>query len=1360
MFRYRPLTLALLAALAHGGAQAEGSDAQRLLIEQGHFWQAQDKPKRAGEVWQKLLLIDAAQPDALYGLGFIAVKDGDLASAAGYLQRLQAIQPLPRQALLLEQDIRLADPANQKLLDEARLLVESDQRAEAAEVYRRALGGKPAQGQIGLEFYNNLGYVDAHWAEARSGMERIHREYPDDPYAALFLAKHLARNQGAREEGIRALAKLAEREDIGGDADESLRLALTWIGPPNKAQQPLFEQFLKTHPDDEEIRALLVKGRTQPASGAAAWRRDPQLDRGLKALEKGELQVAERELSAYLEKHPKDPDALGGLGILRQRQERFEDAELLLTRAVKGGGGRAWQSALDDVRYWSLLQRARDNIANARNADARQQLEQARRLKPKDAEAVLSLAELQAQQGELAAAEAGYRQALQLGQQQARALRGLVQVLGGQGKADEALRELDKLPKAEREKIGSLSQLRAEQALQRARAAEQRGDSAGMRRELENALRDDPNNAWARFALARLYVDLGAVDEARSLVDGLLQTQPNDRDALYTSALLSMQLGDWRKAQATLARIPRDARNSDVSRLVAEVDFNLQMQEIERLNRSGRRAEARAFLGRIEPLAQGKPARLASMASAYADADDPQRAMVIMRDLLARSPRNDLSLTLSYAGVLLRAEQDTEVAAILRDLQGRSMTVEQRKQYDDLLFHYRVRQAEQLRLRGELAAAYDTLAPALAQRPQDPLAVSALARMYGANGNTAKALELFKPLVQRHPQDANLQVGAADMAAQQAENGYAEERLEQALKLAPNDVDILTTAARVYRYLGRTGTAAELLGKVVAQEKREQTPSYAASTRPASAPANPFAGVGSLAAAPAAIPDPVSTLAAPVERPRLALDDIPAPASSQPRAPARTELPVSTTRDSLLALDPAPAPTTTLAAAEPVLANPFLPGAEEEPDPRAGMSEVARALDDILQQRSAYVVQGVTVRSNDSEDGLSKLTDIQAPIEASMPVGDQRVALRVTPVQLDAGKLDADASMRYGTGAAGVINEALAFASDNPGVTSEELAAETKRLLNKGMGRQKDSGVGLAVAWESEPHGLKADIGVSPLGFLYSTAVGGISLERSFAGHPNLHYGLSLSRRAVTDSLTSFAGSRDERSGEEWGGVTANGLRAQLSYDDGEIGAYGYGSAHALLGNNVKSNTRAELGSGVYWYLLNDERSMLTAGLGATGIGYENNQGNFTYGSGGYFSPQQFYSLFIPVNWAHRGERWTYRVRSSVGVQHFKQDSTPYFINDGGRQDQLEDYATLAARDGGFLPTRFEGSSETGIGYNLSAAAEYKLGDHFFLGGQLGIDNAQDYEQLNGSLYLRYMLEEMTGPMSLPVSPYQSPYAN
>ncbi|MGL4318327.1 MAG: cellulose synthase subunit BcsC-related outer membrane protein [Pseudomonas sp.] len=1330
MFRYRPLTLALLATLAHGSVQAEAEDPRSLLIQQGHFWQAQEKPKRASEVWNKLLLLDAGQPDALYGLGLIEVQDGKLAQAGAYLQRLQALQPVPRQALQLEQDIRLADPANQALLDEARLLVEGNERGKAVGVYRRALGGKPGQGQVGLEVYNNLGYVDGHWAEARSGMERLLRESPNDSYIALFLAKHLARHEDSREEGIRALAKLAQREDIGGDADESWRLTLTWMGPPRKAQQPLFEQFLRSHPDDEEIRALLAKGRSQPASsgGASVWRRDPVLDRGLKALDKGDLAVAERDLTDYLKSHPNNADALGGLGILRQRQERFEDAEVLLTKAVKQGGGRSWQGALDDVRYWSLLQRARDNLARDRSSDARQQLEQARRLKPKDAEALLTLAELQAQQGELAAAEAGFRQALAQRSQETRALRGLAQVMGEQGKPDEALKLLESLPKAERDKLGGLGQLRAEQALQRAKAAEKRGDSQGMRRELEAALRDDPNNAWARFALARLYVDLGAVDEARSLMDGLLKAQPHDRDALYTSALLSIQLQEWSRAQTTLAQIPRQARNADINRLVAEVDFNLQLQRINELSSSGRKAEARAFLGRIEPLAEGKPARLSTLASAYADAGDPQRAIAIMRDLLARSPRTDLSLTLSYGRVLLEAGQDVEVAGILGDLQGRSMTTEQRKQYDDLLFYYRVRQAEQLRQRGELAAAYETLAPALAQRPQDRLAVSALARMYGANGDTGKALELFKPLVKRHPDDANLLVGAADMAAQEAENSYAEDALEQALKRAPNDVDILTTAARVYRYLGRTGKAAELLGKVVAQEKLDQTPSFAASTAPAAAPRNPFAGIGSTSVTAAAIPVPVQNL--PV-----------APA----RQPAERAVPSALAGSPLLAAaepsyatGPSYAPAPTYAAApQPAsrapqpAANPFVVAAEdEEPvDPRAGMSEAERALDDILQQRSPYLVQGVTGRSNDSESGLSKLTDIEAPFEASMPLGDNRLAVRVTPVSLNAGSLDENARDRFGGGPAASLA--------SPGVSP---------------GSQKDSGVGLALAFESPATGVKADLGTTPQGFLYSTAVGGVSLERAVAGSPDLHWSAKVSRRAVTDSLLSFAGAEDKRTGQQWGGVTANGGRAQLAYDNREMGAYAYGGWHRLMGNHVEDNDRAELGTGVYWYLQNDENSQSTIGLNLLGVSYEENQGYFTYGHGGYFSPQTFFALGVPVTWAKRYERLSFQLKGSVGVQSISQDDADYFPGD----DELQAAASKAMGS----EAVYEGDSSIGVGYNLSGAAEYRLGSNFFVGGQVGVDNAQDYRQWNGGLYLRYMFEDQTGPLALPVSPYQSPYAN
>ena len=1327
MFRYTALTLGLWAAVVPGFSLAETSDAESLLIEQGYFWQAQHQPKRAAESWEKVLLLDASQPDALYGLGIIAVERAQLPRAQAYLQRLQAIEPLPRQALQLEQDIRLAAPANKQLLEQARLLVDNGELEKAVAVYRQALAGKPAQGLIGREFYNILAFTESHWREARNGFERLMRERPDDVYVALFFAKHLARRSDTRAEGIRALAELAKREDIGGDASETWRLALTWMGVPNKAQAPLFEAFLKRHPDDTEIRDLLAKGRAKPdASAAVAWQQDPGLARGLKALEAGDQATAEREFTARLKTHPNDADALGGLGVLRQQQNKLEDAEVLLTRATRQQGGKSWQGALNDVRYWSLLKRASDNRAKGDVKQARSQLDQAIRLKPKDLEGQLALADLQASEGQYAPAEAAYRRLLKQSPDNQQARRGLIAVLGQTGKGDEALRLIESLPKNEQGKIEGLGRIRAEQAMQRAKLAEQRGDREGMRVALEDALRSDPNDAWARFALARVYVSMGAVNEARSLVDGLLVSQPDNLDALYTSALLSVQLGDLSKAQASLALIPRSARNAEINRLVSDVDFNLQVQQIQTLSVSGRRQEARVFLNRIEPLAEGQPGRQESIASAYAEAGDPQRAISIMRDLLARSPRQDPGLTLRYAGVLLQADQDVEASSILRNMQGQLLDVEQRKQYDDVLFLYRVRQAEQLRERGDLVTAYDTLAPALAERPQSSLAVSALARMYAASGEPGKALELYKPLVKREPENAQLWIGAADMAAQVHERDYAEDALERALKLAPGDPDVLSTAARVYRFQGRTGKAAELLKKLVAQEKRQETAAFVASTPASGQPRNPFAKSANSQSSQLATAIPT------------AVQSLPPSQTGQPIPSTLAHASRAATVDPLLAAptyvtaDPSLNPDRVGGYGVPVApasqeANPF---AVEQAgiDPRAGMSPAERALDDVLQLRSGFVAQGLGVRGNDSESGLSNLTAVEAPFEVNIPIGDNRLAVRVTPVHLDAGSASGEAASRFGGGPAASLRS-----GDDPG-------------------SQSATGVGLALAFENPAEGFKADIGTTPQGFLYSTVVGGVSLERTFSSTENLRWGASLSRRPVTDSLLSFAGAEDERTGQKWGGVTANGGRAQLAFDDREMGAYTFAGWHRLLGNNVEDNDRVELGAGVYWYLQNDEQNQATIGLNLLGIGYRENLGYFTYGHGGYFSPQRFFALGVPVSWARRYDRFSFQLRGSVGVQSIKQDEADFFPGD--RAMQADANAALG------YEAVYASDKSTGVGYNLYGAAEYQLSDHLFFGGHAGVDNAQDYRQWNGGLYLRYMLERMTGSMTMPVSPYQSPYSN
>jgi tetratricopeptide (TPR) repeat protein len=1282
---HRTLAIAVMSAWT-AAAHAQSPTPQTLLVEQGHYWQLHNNPQRAAEVWLKVLLLDPAQVDALYGLGLIGVQQGKPQQAQQYLARLQAIQPPPRQALQLAQDISVAQPQNQQRLEEARRLVDAGERDKATAVFRSLFDGRPPQGTIGREYYNNLAFNQADWAEARGGFQRLQREMPNDSIVALFYAKHLVRHEDSRAEGIRALAALTQRTDIAGDADESWRLALTWIGPPNPAQLPLFEAYLKTHPDDVEIRAQMNKGKQQVATTASKeWQPPAEVARGLKALKEGDQATAEQAFQARLKSQPDDADALGGLGVIRQQQHRLAEAEKLLGQATRQNDGSRWQVALNDVRYWSALQQARDAQAKGQAPQAQVLVNQALRLNPNGVDARLALADIQASAGQFDDAQRNYRQILNLRRDDPQALEGLVNVLLKSGKNDEALQLINSLPATGQARIGQSARLQALRATQLAALAEQRNDLPAARNALQDALRYEPDNIWTRFALARLNLAMGEPQKARDLINAMLQARPDNADALYVSALLSVQMGEWKAAQTTLGRLRPDQRTPDMEALAADVSLNLQLRQAIELGKRGQRQEALTLLDRIQPTANNSPDRTANLASAYVDIGEPTRALALMRGQLQNTTAPSADFILQYAAVLLKTGEDAQVNEILRDLQNRPLNAPARKRFDDLLYRYRIRQADQLRERGNLASAYDTLAPALAQRPGDSAAVAALARMYSANGDTAKALELYKPLLQRQPNDPQLLLGAANAAVLAQDTAFAEQALQQLLKTESGNPQTLTEAARLYQNMGQTGTATDLLRKAVAIEQSEKRRSQGGQLAGSTVAPNPFAGVSG----------PRSE----VSRDTL-LAAIPPPVQ---------EMPGSVRSDTPFGID---APSRSQQAS-----NRF-----ESQLPRAALvsediSPAQLALNKILQERSAYVTQGVSIRSNNSESGLSKLTDVETPLEINIPLDESRLALRVTPVSLNAGSASGEALSRFGSGA-----------------------------QSDGVGSQKAEGVGLSVAIQRPADGLKADLGTTPLGFKYTTATGGISIDRPVSDSSNVRYGVSVSRRPVTDSVTSFAGTTDKRSGQSWGGVSANGGRGQLSYDDNEVGAYGYASWHQLLGNHVESNSRSELGSGVYWYLQNATDSKLTVGLSMTGMSYANNQDYFTYGHGGYFSPQTFFALGVPVTWAQRTGRLTYQVKGSVGVQHFEQDSADYFPND----------KALQAASG----LRYEGQNKTGIGYSVAAAAEYKVASNFLLGANLGLDNAHDYQQVSGALSLRYQFEDISGPMSLPVSPYTSPYSN
>ncbi|MCF3191406.1 BCSC C-terminal domain-containing protein [Pseudomonas bubulae] len=1301
------LAIGILTAVIGTGVHADTSDVQARLVEQGQYWQGRANAQRAAEAWEKVLRLDPNQVDALYGMGFASLKQNKPEQARQYLARLQALSPRPWLAAQLEQDIALTDTQNKALLDEARRLVDSDQRDQATQVFAKLFAGRTPSGTVGREYYNNLAFNPAGWPEARKGMERLLRETPNDSILALFLAKQLIRYEDTRPEGIRSLAKLSTRPDIGGDADESWRLALVWSGPPTAAQVPLFEAFLKAHPDDQEIRDLLNKGKSKASTAdrVPAWQPDPLVERGLKALEKGDQAGAEQAFAARLKSKANDPDALGGLGVVRQQQNRLSEAEQLLNRAI-GNGGTRWKPALDNVRYWALLQQAR-NQAKSQPAKARESIAQAMRVNPRGVEARLALADIQAQNGQLDEAQASYRQVLSVQKDNAQAVQGLVNVLSQAGQADEALRLLDTLTPAQQAEMGGGGRLRALRSTQAAVLAEQRGDTRGAQQALVQAVKDDPDNVWTRFDLARLYLKTGEPQKARDLIDSYLKAHPTDVDALYTSALLSVEMEQWEAAQAAISRIPVGRRTADMNDLADQITLTVQVKLAATMAKRGQRQEALALLDRLQPMASRSPDRMATLASAYVDTGDSTRALTMMRDVINQTPTPSADLMLQYANLLLKTGNDAQVNSILRGLQNQQMSVATRKRFDDLLYQYRIRQADLLREGGDLAGAYDTLAPALASRPGDAGATSALARMYVSSGDNAKAFELYKPLLQRQPNDPQMLLNAADAAVLARDNGYAERALEQFVKLQNYDPQSLTEAARIYRSMGKSAQAAHLLRKAVDIEQTEKKRSLTAQAGVTGVAPNPFAGLsgpagqfgrGAIDAIPAPAQATLDSSAYRVDDNALLARDV-YPGQTQPRmATARTgsgTLPVGRS-----------------AGANPFLAQGTVNVAVDQ------ASSAQRALDSILQERSAYVTQGVTIRSNDSEPGLGKMTDIETPLEINFPAGDNRIAVRVTPVSLNGGRVGVYAAERFGSG----------------------------KESTEGIGAQRESGVGVSVGYARPDEGIKADLGTTPIGFQYSTVAGGVSVDRPLASNSNVRYGVNVSRRPVIDSVTSFAGTTDERTGQSWGGVTANGGRGQLSYDDQAVGAYGYGAWHKLLGHNVESNSRAELGGGVYWYLQNTEDSKLTLGLSATGMSFENNQNFFTYGHGGYFSPQSYFALGVPVAWSQRTDRFSYQVKGSVGVQYTHQAGADYFPGDKDMQ---------AAND-----QRYASESKTGVGYSLVAAGEYKFGSSVFLGANLGLDNAQDYQQITGAMYLRYMFENMNGPMELPVSPYSSPYSN
>lgn len=371
------------------------------------------------------------------------------------------------------------------------------------------------------------------------------------------------------------------------------------------------------------------------------------------------------------------------------------------------------------------------------------------------------------------------------------------------------------------------------------------------------------------------------------------------------------------------------------------------------------------------------------------------------------------------------------------------------------------------------------------------------------------------------------------------------------------------------------------------------------------------------------------------------------------------------------------------------------------------------------QQNPSVTLQHDFAMRTDGTPGFSRVRNHTSMLHGERPLWHGRAFVRAEQIFLDAGSFETDASGTH---------------SERFGHCAAVADGCGSRL------RQRARGTALAVGWTGER--LAADIGVTPVGFERTNIVGGITYQGDLGP---VGWSLTASRRPMTNSLLSYAGAVDPVTGRSWGGVTANGVTLGLSWDQG--GAHGVWANighHKLRGHNVQNNSRTRLMGGYYHRLINRPDERLSVGVNSMFWHYAKDLGDYSFGQGGYYSPQRYFSLSLPVSYARRTQDWSFLVEGSLSWSRSR--SSPSRVYPLGTPSErlqaslIDPYAALENA----------GGSSRGIGYSLRAIGERRLSNHTVVGFGVDIQKSEDYTPSRAFLYLRYSFKPWQGNMPLP----------
>lgn len=773
-----------------------GSPVVKLLLQQARYWRGRSQNDKAQAAISRAQQVAPNDPDVLAAQADLQSSSGDLDGARRTQATLARIAPGSRQLADLGRSlqIRSIDPAT---LSGIRALGAAGKNDAAVAGYRSVFGSGPPPGELATEYYQTMAGTPAGWADAKAGLARIVAANPNDLQAQLAYGQLLTYREPTRTQGIARLQGLAALSDrspqVASDAARNWHQALLWL-PSDKASVPAYQAWLQTHPDDAVITERIKDASVQAPLDAAGTSRGS----GFKSLADNQLDDAGKQFEAALALSPKDADALGGLGLVRAKQNRIDEAHQLLAKAIAADPDHAarWQPALTGLAVGEDYAAANSLIAHGRFDEAETRLNALIAGGGDVSGAQSMLAGLQQRRGRSSAAAATYNQILSAHPDNDDALLGLarIQMRGGHQAEAQAL-----LARLGGRHAREVAQIENQQANDRASRANDPGDRVDL---LRNAVAQTPRDPWMRLRLAQNLAKSGQAQEAQQVMAEMNSMQHPTPTMLQAGILFAGQINDLQTAARLLAQLPKRNHTPDVDAVAGRVALLGDIAEAQADDSFGH-SRLIELARRPDPTG----ARGVQIAQALQRLGDPSGAKRALRLAERSGGAPTASQRLAYAGELVSLGDASGARRLLMAIDNQSagprgLTRDQEITRRQLGAGLAVVESDQLNEQGKQADAYDRLAPVLAQSPDAVAPRLALARLYQSDSKPKKALALDLAVLERDPSDLDARLAAVQAAVDCGDLAQAGTLARDALVIGPQDPRAWLAAAAVHRARG------------------------------------------------------------------------------------------------------------------------------------------------------------------------------------------------------------------------------------------------------------------------------------------------------------------------------------------------------------------------------------------------------------------------------------------------------------------------------------------------------------------------------------------------------------------------------